>query len=113
LLDHAARLFAEGLKAEFAKILKYLSEDNGFWSALGWVPKWWDTPYGVLEADSRSEGEFALNDIVLLKARPSNDSAWKARRAGVSFWPIASFRIDQLLWRTVLSLLPLNERHFA
>src|SRR5579863_2969287 len=30
LLDHAARLVADGLKAEFAKVLKYRPEDNRF-----------------------------------------------------------------------------------
>src|SRR3954451_25423957 len=125
LLDHAARLVAEGLKAEFAKVLKYLPEDNRFLvcAGVGWDPEVVGkatvgadmaspagyalhtgkpvisnhldieerfrtpellvehgtrramnvilqgdgTPYGVLEVDSRSEGEFAVSDIVFLQ----------------------------------------------
>jgi two-component sensor histidine kinase len=125
LLDHATRLVAEGLQAEFAKVLKYLPEDNRFLvcAGVGWGPEVVGkatvgadmaspagyalhtgkpvisnhlnieerfrtpellvehgirramnvilqgdgTPYGVLEVDSRSEGEFAQNDIVFLQ----------------------------------------------
>ena len=125
LLDQAARLVAEGLKAEFAKVLKYLPEDNRFLvcAGVGWGPdvvgkatigadmaspagyalqtgkpvisnhlnieerfrtpellvehgirramnvilQGDGTPYGVLEVDSRSEGEFAESDIVFLQ----------------------------------------------
>lgn len=125
LLDHAVRLVAEGLKADFAKVLKYLPEDNRFLvcAGVGWGPEIVGkatvgadmaspagyalhtgkpvisnhlnieerfrtpellvehgirramnvilqgdgTPYGVLEVDSRSEGEFAQNDIVFLQ----------------------------------------------
>jgi two-component sensor histidine kinase len=125
LLDHATRLVAEGLKAEFAKVLKYVPEENRFLvcAGVGWEPgvvghatvgadmaspagyalhtgkpvisnhlnieerfrtpellvehgirramnvilQGDGTPYGVLEADSRSEGEFAQSDIVFLQ----------------------------------------------
>ncbi len=125
LLDHAARLVAEGLKAEFAKVLKYLPEDKRFLvcAGVGWDPEVVGKatvgadmaspagyalhtgkpvisnhldieerfrtpellvehgirramnvilqgdgkPYGVLEVDSRSEGEFAQSDIVFLQ----------------------------------------------
>ena len=125
LLDHAARLVADGLKAEFAKVLKYQPEDNRFLvcSGVGWGPdvvgkatvgadmaspagyalrtgkpvisnhldieerfrtpellvehgirramnvilQGDGTPYGVLEVDSRSEGEFIQSDIIFLQ----------------------------------------------
>jgi two-component sensor histidine kinase len=125
LLDLAARLTADGLKADFAKVLKYLPEDNRFLvcAGVGWGPdvvgkatigadmaspagyalrtgapvisnhleieerfrtpellvehgirramnvilQGDGTPYGVLEVDSRSEGEFAKSDIVFLQ----------------------------------------------
>jgi two-component sensor histidine kinase len=125
LLDRATRLVADGLKAEFAKVLKYLPEDNRFLvcAGVGWGPEVVgratvgadlaspagyalqtgmpvisnhleieqrfrtpellvehgirramnvilqgdSTPYGVLEVDSRSEGEFAQSDIVFLQ----------------------------------------------
>jgi two-component sensor histidine kinase len=125
LLDHAARLVADGLQADFAKVLKYLPGDNRFLvcAGVGWGPdvvgkatvgadmaspagyalrtgkpvisnhlnieerfrtpellvehgvrramnvilQGDGTPYGVLEVDSRSEGEFAENDIVFLQ----------------------------------------------
>jgi two-component sensor histidine kinase len=125
LLDHAARLVADGLKAEFAKVLKYLPAENRFLvcAGVGWGPdvvgsatvgadmaspagyalhtgkpvisnhldieerfrtpellvehgirramnvilEGDGTPYGVLEVDSRSEGEFAQSDIVFLQ----------------------------------------------
>jgi len=125
LLDRAARLVAEGLNADFAKVLKYLPEENRFLvcAGVGWGPgvvgqatiggdmaspagyalhtgqpvisnhldieerfrtpellvehgirramnvilQGDGTPFGVLEADSRSEGEFAGIDIVFLQ----------------------------------------------
>ena len=125
LLDRAARIVAEGLRAEFAKVLKYLPEDNRFLvcAGVGWGPnvvgnatvgadmaspagyalhtgkpvisnhldieerfrtpellmqhgirramnvilQGDGTPYGVLEVDSQSEGEFAQSDIVFLQ----------------------------------------------
>jgi two-component sensor histidine kinase len=125
LLDRAARLVAEGLNADFAKVLKYLPEENRFLvcAGVGWGPgvvghatiggdmaspagyalhtgqpvisnhldieerfrtpellvehgirramnvilQGDGTPFGVLEADSRSEGEFAGSDIVFLQ----------------------------------------------
>jgi two-component sensor histidine kinase len=125
LLDHAASLVSEGLKAEFAKVLKYLPDDNRFLvcAGVGWGPEVVGKatvgadmgspagyalhtgkpvisnhlnieerfrtpellvehgirramnvilqgdgrPYGVLEVDSRSEGEFAQSDIVFLQ----------------------------------------------
>src|SRR5436190_21964625 len=40
LLDRAARLVAEGLNADFAKVLKYLPEENRFLvcAGVGWGP---------------------------------------------------------------------------
>ena len=125
LLDNATRLAAEGLRAEFAKVLKYLPKDNRFLvcAGVGWGPdvvgsatigadmaspagyalhtgkpvisnhldveerfrtpellvqhgvrramnvilQGDGTPYGVLEVDSRLEGEFAQSDIVFLQ----------------------------------------------
>jgi two-component sensor histidine kinase len=125
LLSHAARIAAEGLNAEFGKILKYMPAEGRFLvsAGVGWEPgvvgtatvgadiaspagyalrtgqpvisnhleneerfrtpellvehgvrramnvilQGDGTPYGVLEVDSRSEGEFNLNDIVFLQ----------------------------------------------
>ena len=125
LLDHAARLVAEGLNAEFGKVLKYMPEENRLLvcAGVGWGPgvvgsatigadlaspggyalhtgkpvisnhldieerfrtpellvehgirramnvilQGDGTPFGVLEVDSRSEGEFAESDIVFLQ----------------------------------------------
>lgn len=125
LLDHAARLTAEGLGAEFCKILEYVPETNRLLvrAGVGWAPgivgsatvgadlespsgyalrtgspvlsnhleneerfrtpdllveygihralnvilQGSGTPYGVLEVDSRSEGEFDERDIVFLQ----------------------------------------------
>lgn len=125
LLDQSTRLVAEGLEAEFAKILQYLPEENKFLvcAGFGWEPGVVGTatigadtaspagyalktgkavisnhldieerfrtpdllvqhgirramnvilggegmPFGVLEADSRSEGEFSESDIVFLR----------------------------------------------
>lgn len=40
LLDHAASLVAEGLQADFAKVLKYIPQDNRFLvcAGVGWGP---------------------------------------------------------------------------
>ena len=125
LLHEAACVVAEGLKAEFAKVLKYISEENRFLvcAGVGWEPgvvgvatigadtaspagyalqtgravisnhldieerfrtpelllqygirramnvilEGDGTPFGVLEVDSRSEGEFRQSDIVFLQ----------------------------------------------
>ncbi len=125
LLDHAVRLVAEGLYADFAKVLKYMPADNRFLvcAGVGWEPgvvgqatigadmaspagyalrtgkpvisnhldieerfrthellvehgirramnvilQGDGTPYGVLEVDSQSEGEFGQSDIVFLQ----------------------------------------------
>jgi two-component sensor histidine kinase len=124
LLDKATRLAAEGLKADFAKVLQYRPEDNRFLvcAGVGWGPGVvgtatigadtaspagyalktgkpvisnhldieerfrtpqllvqygirramnvildGDAPFGVLEVDSRSEGEFSEDDIVFLR----------------------------------------------
>jgi two-component sensor histidine kinase len=125
LLDHAARMAAEGLNAEFGKILKFMPAEGRFLvcAGVGWEPgvvgtatvgadmaspagyalhtgqavisnhleneerfrtpellvehgirramnvilQGDGTPYGVLEVDSCSEGEFHLNDIVFLQ----------------------------------------------
>jgi two-component sensor histidine kinase len=125
LLGHAARVAAEGLNAEFGKVLKFMPEENRFLvcAGVGWEPgvvgsatvgadiaspagyalrtgkavisnhldnedrfrtpellvehgirramnvilQGDGNPYGVLEADSRSEGEFTQNDIVFLQ----------------------------------------------
>jgi GAF domain-containing protein len=125
LLDLAARLVAEGLQAEFAKVLKYQPEAKRFLvcAGVGWGPEVVGKatvgadmaspagyalhtgkpvisnhlniedrfrtpellvehgirramnvilqgdgrPYGVLEVDSRSEGEFAQSDIAFLQ----------------------------------------------
>ena len=125
LLHEAARVVADGLKAEFAKVLKYLPEQNKFLvcAGVGWDPgvigvatigadtaspagyalqtgkavisnhldnedrfrtpelllqygirramnvilEGDGSPFGVLEVDSRSEGEFRQSDIVFLQ----------------------------------------------
>jgi two-component sensor histidine kinase len=125
LLDHATRAVADGLEAEFAKVLKHLPEENRFLvcAGVGWDPgvvgaatigadtaspagyalktgqavisnhldieerfrtpelliqygirramnvilAGDGTPFGVLEVDSRSEGEFSESDIVFLR----------------------------------------------
>src|SRR5215208_7884302 len=121
LLDHAAHLVAEGLKAEFAKVLKYLPEENRFLvcAGVGWeadvvgkatvgadmaspagyalrtgmpvisnhldieqrfrtpellvehgirramnvILQGDGSPFGVLEVDSKSAGEFSKHDV--------------------------------------------------
>jgi two-component sensor histidine kinase len=125
LLDHTARLVAEGLRAEFAKVLEFLPAEGRFLvrAGVGWEPgvvgsatvgadaaspagyalrtgkavisnhleneerfrtpelliehgirramnvilQGDGEPYGVLEVDSRSEGEFSANDITFLQ----------------------------------------------
>jgi two-component sensor histidine kinase len=124
LLDRASLLAAEGLKADFAKVLQYQPEKNRFLvcAGIGWGPGvvgtatvgadtaspsgyalktgravisnhldieerfrtpellvqhgirramnvilGGETPFGVLEVDSRSEGEFSEDDIVFLR----------------------------------------------
>jgi two-component sensor histidine kinase len=125
LLDHTARLVAEGLRAEFAKVLEFMPAEGRFLvrAGVGWDPgvvgsatvgadaaspagyalrtgkavisnhleneerfrtpelliehgirramnvilQGDGEPYGVLEADSRSEGEFSANDITFLQ----------------------------------------------
>jgi two-component sensor histidine kinase len=125
LLEHAARLVAEGLKADFAKVLKYMPEESRFLvcAGVGWeagvvgeatigadmaspagyalrtgkpvisnhleheerfrtpalliehgirramnvILQGDGNPYGVLEVDSQSEGEFTESDIVFLQ----------------------------------------------
>ncbi len=125
LLHEATRVAAEGLEADFAKVLKYLPHENRFLvcAGVGWEPgvvgaatvgadtaspagyalrtgqsvisnhldieerfrtpellvqygirramnvilQGEETPYGVLEVDSRSEDEFSQSDIVFLR----------------------------------------------
>ena len=125
LLDHTARLAAEGLNADFGKILKFIPAEQRFLvcAGVGWEPgvvghatvgadiaspagyalrtgkavisnhleneerfrtpellvehgirramnvilQGDDAPFGVLEVDSRSEGEFSESDIVFLQ----------------------------------------------
>jgi two-component sensor histidine kinase len=124
LLDQATRLAAEGLQADFAKVLKYQPDQNRFLvcAGVGWGPGvvgiatigadtaspagyalktgkavisnhldieerfrtpellveygirramnvilGGDAAFGVLEVDSRSEGEFSEDDIVFLR----------------------------------------------
>src|SRR5579859_932756 len=125
LLDLTARLTAEGLKAEFAKVMEYIPSDRRFLirAGIGWDPgvvgnatvgadmaspagyalrtgkavisnhleneerfrtpevllehgirramnvilQGEGEPYGVLEVDSRSEGEFSQSDISFLQ----------------------------------------------
>jgi two-component sensor histidine kinase len=125
LLQHTARLTAEGLQAEFCKVLEFLPDQNRLLvrAGVGWAPgvvgsatvgadlespagyalhtgrpvisnhleneerfrtpellveygvrramnvilQGEGTPFGVLEADSRSEGEFSEQDITFLQ----------------------------------------------
>ena len=125
LLDHTARLAAEGLNADFGKILQFMPAEQRFLvcAGVGWEPgvvghatvgadiaspagyalrtgkavisnhleneerfrtpellvehgirramnvilQGDDAPFGVLEVDSRSEGEFSESDIVFLQ----------------------------------------------
>jgi two-component sensor histidine kinase len=125
LLDHTARLTAEGLRAEFCKVLEYLPDQNrllvragvgwgpgvvgsasigadlespggyalrtgvpvisnhleneerfrtpellleyGIYRAMNVILQGEGAPYGVLEVDSRSEGEFSEQDITFLQ----------------------------------------------
>ena len=125
LLDHTARMAAEGLNADFGKILKFIPAEQRFLvcAGVGWEPgvvghatvgadiaspagyalrtgkavisnhleneerfrtpellvehgirramnvilQGDDAPFGVLEVDSRSEGEFSESDIVFLQ----------------------------------------------
>jgi two-component sensor histidine kinase len=125
LLDHTARVVAEGLRAEFAKVLEFMPAEGRFLvrAGVGWEPgvvgsatvgadaaspagyalrtgkavisnhleneerfrtpelliehgirramnvilQGDGEPYGVLEVDSRSEGEFSANDITFLQ----------------------------------------------
>ena len=66
LLDQATRLVADGLKADFAKVLKYLPEDNRFLvcAGVGWartllakprlLPTWHPQPDTHCGPESRS-----------------------------------------------------------
>ena len=125
LLDQTARLTAEGMEAEFCKVLEYIPAENRFLvrAGVGWqegivgvatigadlespsgfalrtgkpvisnhleneqrfrtpelllehgirramnvMPQGGSSPYGVLEVDSRSEGEFGEHDIAFLQ----------------------------------------------
>jgi two-component sensor histidine kinase len=125
LLDRATRSVADGLQAEFAKVLQFVAEENRFLvcAGVGWEPgvvgtatigadtaspagyalktgqavisnhldieerfrtpelliqygirramnvilAGDGTPFGVLEVDSRSEGEFSESDIIFLR----------------------------------------------
>lgn len=125
LLDHTARLAAEGLQAEFSKVLEFMPSEGRFLvrAGVGWeqgvigfatvgadaaspagyalrtgkavisnhleneerfrtpelliehgirramnvILQGDGEPYGVLEVDSRSEGEFSANDITFLQ----------------------------------------------
>jgi two-component sensor histidine kinase len=125
LLNHTARLTAEGLRAEFAKVLEYLPDQNrllvragvgwepgvvgsatigadlespggyalrtgvpvisnhleneerfrtpellleyGIYRAMNVILQGEGTPFGVLEVDSRSQGEFSEQDITFLQ----------------------------------------------
>ena len=125
LLDHTARLAAEGLNADFGKILEFMPDEQRFLvrAGVGWDPgvvgsatvgadiaspagyalrtgkavisnhleneerfrtpellvehgirramnvilQGDNSPFGVLEVDSRSEGEFSESDIVFLQ----------------------------------------------
>ena len=125
LLDHTARLTAEGLRADFAKVLEYLPDQNrllvragvgwepgvvgsatigadlespggyalrtgvpvisnhleneerfrtpellleyGIYRAMNVILQGEGAPFGVLEVDSRSEGEFSEQDITFLQ----------------------------------------------
>jgi GAF domain-containing protein len=125
LLNHTSRLTAEGMEAEFCKILEYLPAENrllvragvgwhaniigvasvgadlespsgfalrtgrpvisnhleneqrfrtpellvehGIRRAMNVILQGEDSPYGVLEVDSKSEGEFSENDIAFLQ----------------------------------------------
>jgi GAF domain-containing protein len=61
LLDNATRLVAEGLRAEFAKILKYLPEDNRFLvcAGVGWGPD--VVGSATIGADMASPAGYALH----------------------------------------------------
>jgi two-component sensor histidine kinase len=125
LLDHTARLTAEGLRADFAKVLEYIPDQNrllvragvgwgpgvvgsasigadlespggyalrtgvpvisnhleneerfrtpellleyGIYRAMNVILQGEGAPFGVLEVDSRSEGEFSEQDITFLQ----------------------------------------------
>jgi GAF domain-containing protein len=127
LLDQTARLTAEGMEAEFCKVLEYIPAENRFLvrAGVGWqegivgvatigadlespsgfalrtgkpvisnhleneqrfrtpellfehgirramnvILQGEGSPYGVLEVDSRSEGEFGEHDIAFLQGR--------------------------------------------
>src|SRR5712671_2532105 len=60
LLDQGARLAAEGLKAEFAKVLKFMPEENRFLvcAGVGWGPG--VVGHATVGADMASLGGYAL-----------------------------------------------------
>ena len=61
LLDNATRLVAEGLRAEFAKVLKYLPKDNRFLvcAGVGWGPD--VVGSATIGADMASPAGYALH----------------------------------------------------
>src|SRR5690349_2472397 len=60
LLDHAARLVVEGLRAEFAKVLKFIPEENRFLvcAGEGWEPG--VVGHATIGADLASPAGYAL-----------------------------------------------------
>ena len=137
LLDQTARLTAEGMEAQFCKVLEYLPAENRFLvrAGVGWhegivgvatigadlespsgfalrtgkpvisnhleneqrfrtpelllehgirramnvILQGDGSPYGVLEVDSRSEGEFSEHDIAFLQGAANH--SWDGHRA--------------------------------
>ncbi|HEY1364519.1 MAG TPA: histidine kinase dimerization/phosphoacceptor domain -containing protein [Xanthobacteraceae bacterium] len=60
LLDHAARLVAQGLNAEFAKVMRYMPEENRFLvcAGVGWGPG--VVGAATVGADTASPAGYAL-----------------------------------------------------
>src|SRR5262249_1618705 len=60
LLHEAARVVASGLKAEFAKVLKYMPEENRFLvcAGVGWEPE--VVGNATIGADTESPAGYAL-----------------------------------------------------
>jgi two-component sensor histidine kinase len=158
LLDHTARLAAEGLTAEFAKVLEYMPGDGRFLvrAGVGWdagvvgmatvgadaaspagyalrtgkavisnhleneerfrtpelllqygirramnvILQGDGNPYGVLEVDSRSEGEFSANDITFLQGA-ANILGMAIHRQRIEFELTSALERQQLMAKEV------------
>jgi len=127
MLDHTARVTAEGLAADYCKVMEYITAENrllvragvgwaspagyalhtgkpvisnhleneqrfrtpdlliqhGIRRAMNVILQGDGSPFGVLEVDSKSEGEFSEHDIAFCKARQTF-SGWRLSNSSIN-----------------------------